>query len=579
MIEPGVPSAVSRTVLASDFVEASRSSIFDSSFLNNNPAVVVRRKRPLTVITPRQQEQQQKQRRRSVAVQQRQQLPTFSSVPAVPRQTAPASALEGGGSSRQIFETPSTPRFTVVRRKRPPRPSAAVLERRRQQILSSGARSVSGAGTRPSLNSLPDGAARNSGQKSSNPSIFETPDGRFFLISNARQEFRDGQFFQTPDGRLFRISAMEGKEAEAAGVTLGNETAEPAAVAEVEEDEDDRLALILDKIRSRAKAEKAREKTETVARVRQSAGGTAKKRRPQLTVANVETSTAPPSVGLPRYPSNLPRRSDQIPSSSSSSSSSSSGPPQGLPLPATGSPSIFRTADGKFFVISSSGNEFDDDQYFQTPDGKLFRISAMSNNDIAQDTAVDPAAPEEGPSELALDIGDADPFAVADALRGEDNEGPLPGYNAAARPATSVTSSVSVVMGTASAADKEAADDNSVRVNESVDDDDVLIVAARDDSNRDATPEVPVFVQRQPLFSSNQIFSRGNPPKDDEVADNHLVIRTANGNGLIIPQKFVLQTVTQSELGGLLGFPEQQQLEKRGVLLFDGSGNAFHLEI
>ena len=607
MTELGIPSAGGRTVnvLDSDSLGAaavggsSRSSIFDTSFLKNNPAVVVRRKRPLTVITPRQQQQQQqqqKQRRRSVAVpqrqQQQQQQPIFSSVPAVPRQTILAPVVEGGGSTRarQSFEAPSTPRFTVVRRRRPPGPSAAVLERRRQQIiLSSGARSVSGARQRPRLNSLPDGAVQSSGQKSSNPSIFETPDGRFFLISNARQEFRDGQFFQTPDGRLFRISAMEGKEAEAAGAALRNEAPEPAAPAapaapaEREEEEDDRLALILDKIRSRAKAEKAREKkAEAVARVRQEAAGAAERRRPQLTPAITKASTAPAREGRPRSPSHLPRRSNNVASdfSSSSSSSSTSGPQQ-----VTGSPSIFRTSDGKLFVISSSGNEFDDDQYFQTPDGRLFKISAMDDKDIAQGTAVDidnAVPPAEEPGELALDIGDADPFAVADALRKNNEEAALPGYNAAAPPLTSVTSSVSVVMGTATGADKEAAGDNSVGVDES-EDDDAVIVAERDHSNRGATSEsatdIPVFIQRQPLFSSNQIFGRGSLPRDDQPAQNHLLIRTANGNGLIIPQQFVLQTVSQSELRGLLGLPEQQQLQQRGVLLFDGSGNAFNLEI
>ena len=565
---------------------SSSSSIFDTSFLKNNPAVVVRRKRPLTVITPRQQQQQQqqKQRRRSVVVPQQQRQPIFSSVPAVPRPTILAS--------RQRFEAPSTPRFTVVRRRRPPRPSAAVLERRRQQILSSGARSVSDATRqKPRFDSLADGGAvQSSDPRSSNPSIFETPDGRFFLISNERQEFRDEQFFQTPDGRFFRISAMEGKEAEAVGAALRNETPEPAPPAEKEEDEEeDRLALILDKIRSRAKAEKAREKAEAAARVRQEAAEVAERRRPQLSPTETEASAAPAREGRPRSSSNLPRRSNNV-ASLSSSSSSSSVIQQEVPLPVTGSPSIFRTSDGKLFVISSSGNEFDDDQYFQTPDGRLFRISAMNDDDIAHDTEVDDAAARE-PAELALGIGDAGPFAVADALR-KNKEDPLPGYNAAAAaaPVTSVTSSVSSVvsMESVSGADTQAADDNRVGVVgvDGSEDDDAVIVAARDNSNnRGATSEsatdgdIPVFIQRQPLFSSNQIFGRGSTPKDDQPAQKHLLIRTANGNALIIPQQFVTQTVTQSELRGLLGLPEQQHLQQRGVLLFDGSGNAFQLEI
>ena len=538
-----------------------------------------------------------------------QQPPTFSSVPAVPRQTilASASVAKGGGSTRSSLEATSAPRFTVVRRRRPPPgppgpsgPSAAILERRRQHILSSGARSVPDARQRPRINSLPDGPVRSvqsSGPKSSNPSIFETPDGRFFLISNPKQEFRDGQFFQTPDGRLFRISAMEGKEAEAVGTALRNETPEPAAPAEKgDEEEEDRLALILDKIRSRAKAERARETAEALSRVQQGEvhGAAAERRRPQLTPSEAKVSTTAPALtpareGRPTTsPSNLPQRSNNV-------FSSSSGPRQKLQLPLSrpaGSPSIFRTSDGKFFVISSSGNEFDDDQYFETADGRLFRISAMNDKGVARDTdtvedaaAATAAAAEavEPAAEVALDIGDADAFAVADALRKNNEAAPLPGYNAA--PVTSVTSSVSVVMGTVSGADTEAADDaddNRVGVDQS-EDDDAVIVATRSNSNRDAASEsatdVPVFIQRQPLFSSNQIFGRGSVPRDDPLAQNHLLIRTANGNGLIIPQQFVLQTVSQSELRGLLGLPEQQQLQQRGVLLFDGSGNAFQLEI
>ena len=386
---------------------------------------------------------------------------------------------------------------------------------------------------------------------------------------------------------------MEGKEAEAVGAALRNEAPEPAAPAEKgDKEEEDRLALILDKIRSRAKAERARETAEAVSRVQQgeSHGAAAERRRPQLTPSEAKVSTtAPAREGRPTTsPSNLPQRSNNV-------FSSSSGPRQKLQLPLSrpaGSPSIFRTSDGKFFVISSSGNEFDDDQYFETADGRLFRISAMNDKGVARDTdtvedaaAATAAAAEavEPAAEVALDIGDADSFAVADALRKNNEAAPLPGYNAA--PVTSVTSSVSVVMGTVSGADTAAADDadeNRVGVDQS-EDDDAVIVATRSNSNRDAASEsatdVPVFIQRQPLFSSNQIFGRGSVPRDDPLAQKHLLIRTANGNGLIIPQQFVLQTVSQSELRGLLGLPEQQQLQQRGVLLFDGSGNAFQLEI
>ena len=234
-------------------------------------------------------------------------------------------------------------------------------------------------------------------------------------------------------------------------------------------------------------------------------------------------------------------------------------------------------------MISSGGNEFDDDQYFQTPDGRLFRISAMSDNDIAGDAAPTPAAEEA--VEQALDIGDVDPFDVADALRKNNEEPSLPVYGAVPRPSTSVTSSVSVVMGTVPGAAAETdPDDNGVGAGES-EDNDAVLVAARANSNREAASasasdsDIPVFVQRQPLFSSNKIFGRGSPPIDDEPTQNHLLIRTADGNGLIIPQEFVLQTVSQSELRDLLGLPEQQQLQQRGVLLFDGSGNACHLEV
>ena len=208
----------------------------------------------------------------------------------------------------------------------------------------------------------------------------------------------------------------------------------------------------------------------------------------------------------------------------------------------------------------------------------------MSDNDIASDAAPTPAAEET--VEQALDIGDVDPFDVADALRKNNEEPSLPVYGAVPRPSTSVTSSVSVVMGTVPGAGAETEpDDNGVGAGEGEDNDAVLVAAARANSNREAASasasdsDIPVFVQRQPLFSSNKIFGRGSPPIDDEPAQNHLLIRTADGNGLIIPQEFVLQTVSQSELRDLLGLPEQQQLQQRGVLLFDGSGNAFHLEV
>jgi hypothetical protein len=108
------------------------------------------------------------------------------------------------------------------------------------------------------------------------PSIFETSDGRFFLISsNGEQRMvRDGQFFQTPDGRLFRIDAMtEGKEE--GGLEAANE------VDDGGQEKDDRLSAILDRIRIRAK--EAKVKDEARDRTRQRTTAAAEKTQAPVT--------------------------------------------------------------------------------------------------------------------------------------------------------------------------------------------------------------------------------------------------------------------------------------------------------
>ena len=76
---------------------------------------------------------------------------------------------------------------------------------------------------------------------------------------------------------------------------------------------------------------------------------------------------------------------------------------------------------------------------------------------------------------------------VADALRKNNEEPSLPVYGAVPRPTTSVTSSVSVVMGTDPGAGAETdPDDNGVGAVES-EDDDAVLVGARANLNREAT--------------------------------------------------------------------------------------------
>jgi hypothetical protein len=70
------------------------------------------------------------------------------------------------------------------------------------------------------------------------PSIFQTSDGRFFVISTSgRDEFGKDQYFQTPDGRLFKISAMAEEEAD----MVRHVAEELSAAAEEEEDDDDEV--------------------------------------------------------------------------------------------------------------------------------------------------------------------------------------------------------------------------------------------------------------------------------------------------------------------------------------------------
>ena len=510
----------------------------------------------------------------------------FTSVPAVPRQppTLATSLATAGAAARlqQSAQAPSASRFAVVRRRRPPRPPAAVLAQRRQQLLSSGANAGSASRSKPRLAA---DAGHPADRSSSSPSIFQTSDGRFFLISNARQEFRDGQFFQTQDGRTFRISAMEGSETVRAAAQGERAPESPSASVEKEEKGERRLALILDKIRSRAKAEKAKEEAAVAATAAAAAAAVGEVQGASSRSAGGHGLQVTPATAAAAGGSPAPGRARPSPPPSNEAGRNEAGTPssglgRGLSQTVAGAPSIFRTSDGKFFVISSSGSEFDEEQYFQTPDGRLFRISAMNENAEAPDAldleGLDPSLNDVG-SDVGSDVDD--PFAVADALR--SNATPLPGYGAGK--VTSVTSSVSSLVSTglvSSGAHEEVVEDNAVADGGEEDDDDAVIVASRGDSNSGTASatsgDTPVFIQSTPLFSSN--LGRGIPT-DEQRAQNHLLIRTKNGNGLIIPQQLVLRTLTHSELRGLLGLQEQQQLQQRGVLLFDSSGSAFHLEI
>ena len=392
------------------------------------------------------------------------------------------------------------------------------------------------------------------GSTSNAPQIFETSDGRFFLISNGQeQQFQDGQFFQTPDGRLFRIDAMTKNELPPQVGPASQRLQQGSG----EDESDDRLQLILNRIRNRVRNEEA--KTERTA-----------------------APAPPPSPSPPPPPPSVAAVDP-------------------APVQNVDAPSIFQTSDGRYFVISSTGrNQFSDDQYFQTPDGRLFKISKMDDKaaedivrSIGDETADDDSGVPDLISVLEDDIGEVDSFAVADAANAQRDD--LPTYvKSPPAPFTQVTSSVSTVLSTSSTSSGPgpAASDAPAAVSvDSAADDEAVIISARD-NNALAGNEVgseagdvsgtgtPVFVQSQPLFSSNQILGSGQPfirSGDGSNGEN-----SSSGDATSQQPRFILQASGLADLRSLLGLGKQQQQQQqqpRGLVLYDAAGNPYLLHI